>query len=307
MILAMFKTEYRGRFAPSPTGALHAGSLATALGSWLDARAHQGKWLLRIEDLDLPRCVPGADKIIIQQLLNCGLHWDEEIEYQSKRSHFYESALNQLKQEKKAYGCRCTRKQIEDQLLRLGKKKDRHGELVYPGSCRNLNEVTEPCAWRLLVTDPEIESSVGDFVLRRSDRVFTYQLTVVVDDYLQGITHIVRGEDLLDNTARQIYLQKQLGYPQPHYLHLPLVLDDNNEKLSKQTNATAIACNNSGEALEALQAAARHLGLDEPELFKKGSDSTQSSESTINQSTINQSTIKQWLETAVEHYRKTRL
>ena len=212
----MFKTEYRGRFAPSPTGALHAGSLATALGSWLDARAHQGKWLLRIEDLDLPRCVPGGDKIIIQQLLNCGLYWDEEIEYQSKRSHIYESALTQLLQEKKAYGCRCTRKQIEDQLLRLGKKKNRHGELVYPGSCRNLKEVTEPCAWRLLVTDPEIESSVGDFVLRRSDRVFTYQLAVVVDDYLQGITHIVRGEDLLDNTARQIYLQKQLNHPNAH-------------------------------------------------------------------------------------------
>ena len=299
MILAMFKTEYRGRFAPSPTGALHAGSLATALGSWLDARAHQGKWLLRIEDLDLPRCVPGADKIIIQQLLNCGLHWDEEIEYQSKRIHFYESALNQLKQEKKVYGCRCTRKQIEDQLLRLGKKKDRHGELVYPGSCRNLKEVTEPCAWRLLVTDPEIESSVGDFVLRRSDRVFTYQLAVVVDDYLQGITHIVRGEDLLDNTARQIYLQKQLNHPNAHYRHLPLVRDDNNEKLSKQPNATAIACNTPGEALEALQAAARHLGLDEPELFKEGFNSTQSSESTINQSTITQ-----WLETAVEHYRK---
>jgi glutamyl-Q tRNA(Asp) synthetase len=299
MILAMFKTEYRGRFAPSPTGALHAGSLATALGSWLDARAHQGKWLLRIEDLDLPRCVPGADKIIIQQLLNCGLHWDEEIEYQSKRIHFYESALNQLKQEKKVYGCRCTRKQIEDQLLRLGKKKDRHGELVYPGSCRNLKEVTEPCAWRLLVTDPEIESSVGDFVLRRSDRVFTYQLAVVVDDYLQGITHIVRGEDLLDNTARQIYLQKQLNHPNAHYRHLPLVRDDNNEKLSKQTNATAIACSTPGEALEALQAAARHLGLDEPELFKEGFNSTQSSESTINQSTITQ-----WLETAVEHYRK---
>lgn len=303
----MFKTEYRGRFAPSPTGALHAGSLATALGSWLDARAHQGKWLLRIEDLDLPRCVPGADKIIIQQLLNCGLHWDEEIEYQSKRSNFYESALNQLLQEKKAYGCRCTRKQIEDQLLRLGKKKDRHGELVYPGSCRNLKDVTEPCAWRLLVTDPEIESSVGDFVLRRSDRVFTYQLAVVVDDYLQGITHIVRGEDLLDNTARQIYLQKQLNYPQPHYLHLPLVRDGNNEKLSKQTNATAIACNTPGEALEALQAAAKHLGLDEPELFKNRANSTQASESTISESTINESTITQWLETAVEHYRKTRL
>jgi glutamyl-Q tRNA(Asp) synthetase len=306
MILAMFKTEYRGRFAPSPTGALHPGSLATALGSWLDARAHQGKWLLRIEDLDLPRCAPGADKTIIQQLLNCGLHWDEEIEYQSKRSHFYESALNQLLQEKKAYGCRCTRKQIEDQLLRLGKKKDRHGELVYPGSCRNLAGVTEPCAWRLLVTDPEIESSVGDFVLRRSDRVFTYQLAVVVDDYLQGITHVVRGEDLLDNTARQIYLQKQLNYPQLHYLHLPLVLDGNNEKLSKQTKATAIACNTPGEALEALQAAARHLGIDEPELFKNGADTIKSSQS-IKSEKADESTIKRWLETAVEHYRKTRL
>jgi glutamyl-Q tRNA(Asp) synthetase len=245
----------------------------------------------------LPRCVPGADKIIIQQLLNCGLYWDEEIEYQSKRSHFYESALNQLKQEKKAYGCRCTRKQIEDQLLCLGKKKDRHGELIYPGSCRHLKEVTEPCAWRLLVTDPEIESSVGDFVLRRSDRVFTYQLAVVVDDHLQGITHVVRGEDLLDNTARQMYLQQQLNYPQPHYLHLPLVLDGNNEKLSKQTNATAIACNSPGEALEALQAAAKHLGLNELIANK----------TTVNKSTVDESTIKQWLETAVEHYRKTRL
>ena len=300
MILAMFKTEYRGRFAPSPTGALHAGSLATALGSWLDARAHQGKWLLRIEDLDLPRCVPGADKIIIQQLLNCGLHWDEEIEYQSKRSHFYESALNQLKQEKKVYGCRCTRKQIEDQLLLMGKKKDRHGELVYPGSCRNLAEATEPCAWRLLVTDPEIESSVGDFVLRRSDRIFTYQLAVVVDDHLQGITHVVRGEDLLDNTARQIYLQQALNYHQPHYLHLPMVLDGNNEKLSKQTNATALACNTPGEALKALQAAAKHLGLNGPELFSHNLDSPNSKE-------VNQSAIKQWLETAVEHYRNARL
>ena len=301
----MFKTQYRGRFAPSPTGALHPGSLATALGSWLDARAHQGKWLLRIEDLDLPRCVPGADKIIIQQLLNCGLYWDEEIEYQSKRSHFYESALNQLKQEKKAYGCRCTRKQIEDQLLSLGKKKDRHGELIYPGSCRNLKEITEPCAWRLLVNDSEIESSVGDFVLRRSDRVFTYQLAVVVDDHLQGITHVVRGEDLLDNTARQIYLQQQLNYSQPHYLHLPLVLDGNNEKLSKQTNATAIACNTPTEALKALQAAAKHLGLNELALFSNNSDGSDSKEA--NGLKINESTIKQWLETAVEHYRNTRL
>ena len=302
----MFKTQYRGRFAPSPTGALHAGSLATALGSWLDARAHQGKWLLRIEDLDLPRCAPGSDKIIIQQLFNCGLHWDDEIEYQSKRSYFYESALNQLKQEKKAYGCRCTRKQIDDQLLRLGKKKDRHGELVSPGSCRNLEGVAEPCAWRLLVTDPVIESSVGDFVLRRSDKIFTYQLAVVVDDHLQGITHVVRGEDLLDNTARQVYLQQQLNYSQPHYLHLPLVLDGNNEKLSKQTNATAIACHTPNEALKALQAAAQHLGLNGFELFNNVSDSIKSSQS-MSSKEVNESTIKQWLETAVKYYRKTRL
>jgi glutamyl-Q tRNA(Asp) synthetase len=130
-------------------------------------------------------------------------------------------------------------------------------------------------------------------------------LAVVVDDHLQGITHVVRGEDLLDNTARQIYLQQQLNYPQPHYLHLPLVLDGNNEKLSKQTNATALTCNTPGEALQALQAAARHLGLDEPALFKNSSDSTDSKEA--NEFKINESTIKQWLETAVEYYRKTRL
>jgi glutamyl-Q tRNA(Asp) synthetase len=187
----------------------------------------------------------------------------------------------------------------------LGKKKDRHGELIYPGSCRNLEEVAEPCAWRLLVKDPEVESSVGDFVLRRSDRIFTYQLAVVVDDHLQGITHVVRGEDLLDNTARQMYLQQQLNYSQPHYLHLPLVLDGNNEKLSKQTNATAIVCNTPGEALKALQAAAKHLGLNEPTLFNNSSDGSNSKE--VNELKINESTIKQWLETAVEHYRNTRL
>jgi len=284
-------TQYRGRFAPSPTGPLHAGSLATALGSWLDARAHQGKWLLRIEDLDLPRCVPGADKIIIEQLLNCGLYWDEEIEYQSKRSDFYESALNQLKQEKKAYGCRCTRKQIEDQLLLLGKKKGRHEELVYPGTCRHKMEKSEPCGWRLMVDDPEIEATVGDFVLRRADRIFTYQMAVVVDDHLQGITHVIRGMDLLDNTPRQRYLQQQLNYSSPEYHHLPLVLDDNLEKLSKQTNAVSIRTNSPEQALESLQSAARHLELSEPWLFKDYSN-------------VNEVKIRQWLEVAIDDYRK---
>ena len=271
MILAMFKTQYRGRFAPSPTGALHAGSLATALGSWLHAKAHDGKWLLRIEDLDLPRCVPGADQTIIQQLSACGLSWDEEIEYQSKRTNCYNDALTKLIDSKKAYGCRCTRKQIEDAHLASGRKKDRHGELIYPGTCRNRTDIIEPCAWRLYVHDAEIESTVGDFVLRRADRIFTYQLAVVVDDHLQGITHIVRGADLLDNTPRQIYLQQELGYQTPSYVHLPLVLDNNQEKLSKQTKATAIDVSSSKNVLNALSAAALHIGLTDHRLLAKSS------------------------------------
>ena len=283
--------QYRGRFAPSPTGPLHAGSLATALGSWLHAKAHDGTWLLRIEDLDLPRCVAGSDLLIIQQLSACGLRWDEEIEYQSKRSSFYESALNQLIKNQRAYGCRCTRKQIEDQLLLLGKKKGRHEELVYPGTCRHIMEKSEPCAWRLMVDDPEIEATVGDFVLRRADRIFTYQMAVVVDDHLQGITHVVRGMDLLDNTPRQRYLQQQLNYSSPEYHHLPLVLDDNLEKLSKQTNAVSVRTNSAEQALEALQSAARHLELSDPSLFK-------------DYSSVNEVTIRQWLEVAIDDYRK---
>ena len=289
MILAMFKTQYRGRFAPSPTGALHAGSLATALGSWLHAKAHNGKWLLRIEDLDLPRCVPGADEIIIQQLSACGLRWDEDIEYQSKRTHFYAGALARLITEKKVYGCRCTRKQIEDALLAMGQKKDRHGELIYPGTCRHRLDVIEPCAWRLRVDDPEIEATVGDFVLRRADRIFTYQLAVVVDDHLQKITHIVRGADLLDNTPRQIYLQQQLGYKTPHYVHLPLVLDSNQEKLSKQTKATAIDVSSSMNVLKALSVAGKHIGLTDYQLFSK------------NEATPDLS-VSEWLTIAIENY-----
>ncbi len=290
MILAMFKTQYRGRFAPSPTGALHAGSLATALGSWLHAKAHDGKWLLRIEDLDLPRCVPGADQIIIQQLSACGLSWDEEIEYQSKRTLCYSDALTTLIDSEKAYGCRCTRKQIEDAQLALGRQKDRHGELIYPGTCRNRTDVTEPCAWRLRVDDSEIEAAVGDFVLRRADRIFTYQLAVVVDDHLQGITHIVRGADLLDNTPRQIYLQQQLGYKTPTYVHLPLVLDDNQEKLSKQTKATAINVSSTKNVLNALRDAARHLGLTDYRLLQKNETGSDLS-------------VSKWLAIAVSNYR----
>jgi len=289
MILAMFKTQYRGRFAPSPTGALHAGSLATALASWLHAKAHNGKWLLRIEDLDLPRCIPDADETIIQQLSACGLKWDEDIEYQSKRTQFYADALTKLVDAKKAYGCRCTRKQIEDALLAAGQKKDRHGELIYPGTCRNRSDVTEPCAWRLHVDDPDIESTVGDFVLRRADRIFTYQLAVVVDDHLQEITHIVRGADLLDNTPRQIYLQQQLSYQTPAYVHLPLVLDSNQEKLSKQTKATVIDVSSSANVLNALSAAAKHIGLIDGRLFSKNEAAPDLS-------------VSEWLTIAIENY-----
>ncbi len=291
MILAMFKSQYRGRFAPSPTGALHAGSLATALNSWLHAKAHDGKWLLRIEDLDTPRCESGADAIIMQQLTACGLTWDEDVVYQSKRTPLYQKALDQLIDKGKVYACRCTRKQIEDAWKLLGKKKDRHGELIYPGTCRDLEGIHEPCAWRLRVTDPSIQESVGDFVLRRADQIFTYQMAVVVDDYLQGITHVVRGADLLDNTPRQMYLQDQLGYPHPVYIHLPLVLDENQEKLSKQTKATAIATHSKKDILTSLREAAKHMGLTDSRLYK---DST----------TKEEPTVERWLEVAIENYRQ---
>ncbi len=287
MILAMLTCNYLGRFAPSPTGALHAGSLATALGSWLHARGHHGKWLLRIEDLDLPRCIPGSDKIIISQLAACGLHWDGEIVYQSKRTHLYQAALDQLIQRQLAFACRCTRKQIEDAWLALGKKKQKHEELIYPGTCRDRQDIVEPCAWRLIVKDEELRESVGDFVLKRADGIFTYQLAVVVDDALQGITHIVRGADLLDNTPRQIYLQEQLAYPRPQYLHLPLILNEQHEKLSKQTQAPGVATDSSENALNALRAAGRHLGLSNPHLFENKSWS-----------------ISQWLENATQDYMK---
>ena len=282
----MLTCNYLGRFAPSPTGALHAGSLATALGSWLHARAHGGKWLIRIEDLDLPRCIPGADKIIIHQLEACGLYWDGVIEYQSKRTPIYKKYLDSLITSEKAFGCRCTRKQIENALLNKGISRQRHEELIYPGTCRDLAYTTEPCAWRLRVDDEHLRKNVGDFVLRRADGIFTYQLAVVVDDEEQGITHIVRGSDLLDNTERQIYLQQQLGFRTPEYLHLPLVLDKNQEKLSKQTKALAIAVDTPEQVLKALQAAGKHLGLSNPLLFSSSHLST-----------------NQWLTMATEDYR----
>jgi len=275
---------YRGRFAPSPTGPLHAGSLVAALGSWLDARKNGGQWLLRIEDIDTPRCIPGADIQIQKQLLACGLVWDEEPIYQTNRLDHYQSALERLNELKQVYRCTCSRQTIINTLAARGIKPIRNQDLIYPGTCRpeqleisSADPSKLKAAWRLaipkdcvihfddLTLGPQVQdlsTEVGDFVLRRSDGLFTYQLAVVVDDAEQGITHIVRGEDLLSNTARQIYLQDLLGYPHPQYQHLPLVLDKNGEKLSKQTLATQIQTENKEQALSELRKAAMHLGLD---------------------------------------------
>ncbi|MBU3576165.1 tRNA glutamyl-Q(34) synthetase GluQRS [Polynucleobacter sp. UK-Mo-2m-Kol15] len=275
---------YRGRFAPSPTGPLHAGSLVAALGSWLDARQNQGKWLLRIEDLDTPRCIPGADQEIMRQLQSCGLFWDEEPTWQSKRLERYKVALERLNELQIVYYCTCTRQSIVSTLEAQGVITPRNQEMVYPGTCRpqkiathqDENKFLTQAALRLALPidltiefedlalgkqSQDLNRDVGDFVLRRRDSVFTYQLAVVVDDAEQRINHIVRGVDLLSNTARQIHLQSVLEYPTPNYIHLPLVLDEYGEKLSKQTLASAINTENTQEALKELRKAAKHLGL----------------------------------------------
>lgn len=244
-------SRYRGRFAPSPTGPLHAGSLVAALASWLDARAHGGQWLVRIEDVDRPRCVPGADARILDQLAACGLLPDEPPQWQSQRDALYQAALDRLVAQGHAYPCACSRKDIELALRAQGRERSRHGELVYPGTCRGGLHGRAARAWRLRVPEgivpwtdrrvgvhlQDVAREVGDFVLKRADGLFAYQLAVVVDDAEQGITHVVRGEDLVDNTPRQILLQRALGVATPSYLHAPLVLGANGEKLSKQNGA----------------------------------------------------------------------
>lgn len=266
---------YIGRFAPSPTGPLHAGSLVAALASWLDARAHGGRWLVRIEDVDVPRCVPGADRTLLQQLADCGLFPDEAPLYQSQRSARYQYALDRLVARGLAYPCACSRRDIEAALQRQGRSKPRHGELVYPGTCRDGLHGHEARAWRLRVTAgtllwrdrllgaqaQDVSVEVGDYVLKRADGYFAYQLAAVADDGVQGVTHIVRGTDLADNTARQILLQRALSLPTPTYLHTPLVLGANGEKLSKQNGAQALSTQ---EPLVALNAAAGLLELQVP-------------------------------------------
>lgn len=263
---------YRGRFAPSPTGPLHFGSLVAALASWADARAHGGAWLVRIEDVDGPRTVPGAADDILDTLAQFGMRADEPPVWQSQRTARYQQAFDQLQAAGLVYPCGCTRKEIADSLRAA---HERHTTLAYPGTCRTGLHGKPARAWRLRVPDgadaiirfddrwqheqqQNLATEVGDFVLKRADGQWAYQLAVVVDDADARITHVVRGADLLDSTARQIYLQRCLGVPTPAYLHVPVVVDANGEKLSKQTGALALERD---DPLPALRAAAAHLGL----------------------------------------------
>lgn len=242
---------YRGRFAPSPSGPLHFGSLLTALGSALEARQQQGEWLLRIEDVDTPRTIAGASESILHDLDRHGFQWHGPVIYQSQRQEAYRQALATLQAIGAVYPCACSRKEIADSAS--GRSLD--GAAIYPGTCRNgLVDGRAPRAWRLRVDDTPIafddavqgrqqqtlSKDVGDFVLLRADGLFAYQLAVVIDDGWQGITHIVRGADLLDSTTRQIWLQQQLGLPTPAYAHLPVATNPAGEKLSKQTLAPAL-------------------------------------------------------------------
>ena len=263
---------YIGRFAPSPTGPLHAGSLVAALASYLDARAHHGRWLIRIEDVDEARTVAGAAEDIIQTLAAFGMRSDGEILWQSTRQIRYSDAFDKLGSA--VYACACSRKEIADSRVTLAAD----GAVIYPGTCRNgLAPGRTPRAWRVRVpaaTDPHaliqfddrwqglisenLAEHVGDFVLKRADGFWAYQLAVVVDDAEQGVTDIVRGADLLESTARQIYLQRLLGFSTPRYLHVPAVMNDRGEKLSKQTGAQPLDVRN---PINALMKAAEHLGL----------------------------------------------
>jgi glutamyl-Q tRNA(Asp) synthetase len=266
----MNATTYRGRFAPSPTGPLHAGSLVAAMASFLDARAHDGAWLLRIEDIDEARALPEAAQAIMQCLQAHGMQWDGKPLWQSRRKALYQAAFERLGDA--VYPCGCSRREIADS--RLGVASD--GAAVYPGTCRHgLAPGRAARAWRLRVPDQVIcfndrwigpvsqhlSTEVGDFVLKRADGYWAYQLAVVVDDAEGGITDVVRGADLLDSTARQIHLQRLLGYPTPRYMHVPVLQNEHGEKLSKQTGAAAL---DNSRPLEGLMQAAGFLGLTLP-------------------------------------------
>lgn len=250
--------SYRGRFAPSPTGPLHFGSLVAAVGSYLDARHHQGEWLLRVEDIDSPREVAGAADDILRTLELLHMTWDGPVIYQSKRTHLYEEALDELQQQGYLYDCGCTRKEVADSAFQTPTGA------IYPGTCRNgLPTGRSPRSVRVRVNNTaismqdrlqaglyqQLQTDAGDFIVRRADKLIAYQLAVVVDDADQGINHVVRGSDLLESTPRQIYLQQLLDLPIPAYLHLPIATDSSSTKLSKQSFAPPITVDDSNHAV----------------------------------------------------------
>jgi glutamyl-Q tRNA(Asp) synthetase len=294
---------YRGRFAPSPTGPLHFGSLVAAIGSYLEAKCHGGLWLLRMEDLDAPREQPGAADAILRTLDACGMGWDGEIVYQSRRKAAYRAALERLQAQGLTYACGCSRREIADSVLAFaparsasdaqrpslphvggreaGGESVQDGALIYPGTCRNgLAPGKTPRATRVRVEGRVIEfedtvqgtirqdlaAAAGDFVLLRADGFYAYQLAVVVDDAEQQVTDVVRGADLLDSTPRQIYLQRLLDLPTPRYLHLPAAVNAAGEKLSKQTRAAPV---NELDPLPALAQAMQFLGQAPPEQLQR--------------------------------------
>lgn len=277
----MPRSGYIGRFAPTPSGPLHFGSIIAALGSYLQARKHQGKWLVRIEDIDQPRTKPGAEKQILKQLERLGMNWDDRILSQSKRTALYQSALEKLDSESLVFPCSCTRKEILSN--------------PYPGTCRKspVTIKTNP-SYRLItnnslisikdrlqgVYSQRLETDVGDFIIKRADGLFAYHLAVVVDDAEQGVTEIVRGNDLLDSTPRQVYLQRLLGLPTPAYLHLPLAIDSAGNKLSKANEAEAA---NTNDPVVTLLQALSFLGQNPP---------TQLSSSTVE--SVLEWAIKNW-------------
>ena len=243
--------SYIGRFAPSPTGPLHFGSLLTAVASYCDAKANHGKWLVRIEDTDIPRIYPNSETHILSCIDAFEFEPDAEIIFQKDRLTIYEQVLDQLKQQHAIYACQCTRKMLGSNHINAG-------------TCRDLNLDFAEQAIRLKVDDllicfedrlqgrqfSNLKDDLGDFVLKRRDGIISYQLAVVVDDYLQGITHVVRGADLLDNTARQIWLGSILNYPSLSYMHLPLAMNDQGQKLSKQNLAQALDVSKASELLQ---------------------------------------------------------
>ena len=263
-------SRYRGRFAPSPTGPLHFGSLVAAVASWLDARAAGGEWLVRIEDVDTTRTVPGAADGILRTLEAFALHWDGEIVRQSERGALYDAALDSLRAQGLLYRCRCSRREVADSGLQGPEGA------VYPGTCRALGLALDvegadrmPAPESVVGFEDRVQGAleqpiardIGDFVLRRRDGLHAYQLAVVVDDHAQGITDVVRGADLLWSTPRQVALQRALGYATPRYLHVPVAANARGEKLSKQTRAQPV----DGRApAPALAAALRFLGQPVP-------------------------------------------